>query len=172
MSLIIRNSIQILLLNPENKLLLMCADDPRTTSIDGKYHGQFWFTIGGKIEEGESMQEAALREVYEETGIPREKIELGPVVWLGEFDLVLAGTPTRIKQTFIVARTTQNNVSLDHLTPEEKAVIKKTAWFSLEEIKNCPDVIYPVLLPQYLPDILAGNYPEKPLEIDLGKQPE
>ena len=56
MSLIIRNSIQILLLNPENKLLLMCADDPKTTTVDGEYHGKFWFPIGGEIEEGESIE--------------------------------------------------------------------------------------------------------------------
>lgn len=150
----------------------MCADDPETTSTDGTYHGRFWFPIGGKIEEGESMQEAALREIYEETGMAPEQVELGPIVWFGEFDLVLADIPTHIKQTFIVAKTKQNHISLDYLTKEEKEVIKKIAWFSLEDIKNSTEVIYPVVLPEYLPDILSGNYPAEPMEIDLGKQPE
>ncbi len=171
MSLPVRNSVNILILNDKNELLLMCADDPKTTSVDGTYHGRFWFTIGGKIEEGESMQEAALRELREETGITPDQVELGPVVWFGEFDLVLAGTPTHIKQTFIVAKTKQKNISLENLTQEEKAVIKKIAWFSLDDIKNSTEVIYPIVLPQYLPDIISGNYPEQPLEIDLGKQP-
>ncbi|NGX54553.1 MAG: RNA pyrophosphohydrolase [Chlamydiae bacterium] len=171
MSLPVRNSINLLLLNEKKQLLLMCADDPTTTTVDGKYHGRFWFPIGGKIEPGESLEEAALRELFEETGLAPEEVELGPIVWFGEFDLVLSGTPTRLKQRFIVAKTRQNSVSLSNLTQEEQAVIQKTAWFSLEEIKNCPDVIYPVLLPQYLPDILSGNYPAQPLEIDLGTQP-
>ena len=54
----------------------------------------------------------------------------------------------------------------------EQAVVKKLAWFSLEDIQNSPEIIYPIVLSDYLPYILAGNYPEKPLEIDLGKQPK
>ena len=82
--------------------------------------GRYWFPIGGKIEENESMQEAAIRELFEETGLTHEDIELGPIVWFGAFDLVLSGTLTRLKQTFIVAQTKKNTVSLDHLTEELK----------------------------------------------------
>ncbi len=123
------------------------------------------------MEDGESLQETAIRELFEETGLTPEEVELGPIVWFGEFELVLSGTPTRLKQRFMVATTRQNNISLANLTQEEQAVIQKTAWFSLEEIKNSPNIIYPVLLPKYLPDILSGNYPAEPLEIDLAAQP-
>ena len=41
------------------------------------------------------------------------------------------------------------------------------SWFSLDRIINSGEVIHPVLLPKYLPDIIAGKYPEEPLEIDL-----
>ena len=150
----------------------MCADDPKTSTVEGKYHGRFWFPIGGKIEADETMQEAALREIFEETGIREDEVELGPVVWFGEFDLMLAGIPTHIKQTFIVAKTTKRDLSLAHLTQEEQTVIEKIAWFSFEEIKKSTEVIFPIVLPKYLPDILAGNYPEQPLEIDLAKQPK
>jgi len=171
MSLQVRNSIKVLLLNDDNELLLICIDDPQTTTVKGEYHGRFWDLIGGEIESYESIQEAALREIYEETGITKKEIELGPIVWVGELDLVLAGTLTHLKQRFIVARTKQKNVSLANLTQAEQAVVKKVAWFSLEEIKNSTEVIYPVLLPQYLPDIISGKYPEQPLEIDLTKKP-
>ena len=170
MTFLNRNSIKVLLLNERQELLLMCADDPTTTSKDGKYHGRFWFPVGGEINPGESVKEAATREIYEETGI--KEVEFGPVVWFGEFDLVLAGTPTHLKQTFIVAKTKQHKVSLENLTEEEKKVVKKTAWFSLEKIQNSTEVIYPVLLARYLPDILQGKYPDQPLEIDLAKQSE
>jgi len=172
MSFVKRNSVKILLFNDKKELLLMCVDDPKTTSVEGKYSGPFWFPVGGAIEPGETIQEAALREVYEETGIKKEDIELGPVVWHGEFDLILAGTPTHIKETFIVAETKQNNIDLTNLTCWEKAVVKKIDWFSLEEIKNCKEVIFPVLLPKYLPDIITEKYPSEPVEIDLGKQPD
>ena len=65
MSIPIRNSIRILLLNSSNELLLMCADVPSTTTSSGKYHGKFWFTVGGEIEEGETLEEAAVRELID-----------------------------------------------------------------------------------------------------------
>ncbi|HEX6221608.1 MAG TPA: NUDIX hydrolase [Acidimicrobiia bacterium] len=40
-----------------------------------------WAVPGGKVEYGETMREAARREVAEETGI---EVEVGDVVWVGE----------------------------------------------------------------------------------------
>ncbi|MFH1461567.1 MAG: NUDIX domain-containing protein [bacterium] len=167
----IRNSVKILLLNDENELLLMCVDDPKTTIINGKYLGPFWFVIGGEIEQGESTAQAAIREIHEETGILKEHIKLGPIVWHGEFDLILAGTPTHIKEQFIVAKTKQKKISLENLTQWEKVVVKKIVWFSLDEIKNCNEIIYPIVLLDYLEDIIFEKYPDTPIEIDLAKQP-
>jgi 8-oxo-dGTP pyrophosphatase MutT (NUDIX family) len=171
MELPVRKSIKILLINKNKELLLMCVDDPKTTSIDGKHYGIFWCPIGGGIKPHETIQEAATREIYEETGIKKEEIELGPVVWFGEFDLVLAGTPTHVKEKFIVAKTKQKKIAPAGLTDWEQKVIKKIEWLSLEKIKSCKEVVFPVLLSKYLPDILDEQYPEKPIEIDLGEQP-
>ena len=143
------------------------APYPKTTTIDGKYNGHFWSLVGGKIENGESDQETILREIYEETGIANKEIILGPIVWFGEIDLILNNTPTRIKQKFIIAKTKQNKFSLSNLTKHEQAIVTKLAWFSLEQIKSSKEIIYPILLPKYLPNIMAGKYPNNPLKIDL-----
>ncbi len=171
MNLVNRNNVKVILLNEANELLLIYVDDPKTTTIDGTYHGPFWCFVGGGIEEGESLQKAAIREIYEETGIGQEDIALGPIVWSGTFDFVRIGVPTHMEEQFIVARTKKTDVDPVGLTIWEKSVIKKMKWFSLDEIKNCKQVIYPVVLPEYLPDILAENYPKKPIEIDLNKKP-
>lgn len=172
MTLPIRKSVKILLINEKNELLLMCADDPMVTSSDGKYHGRFWFTVGGQIEEGENLEQAAIRELHEETGLKEEEVALGPVVWYGEFDLFLQGKLNHLHQTFLVGKTKKEEVSLSNLDEWETTAVKKLAWFSLEQIKTSKDVIYPVVLKDYLPDILLGQYPDEPIEIDLGKSPE
>lgn len=172
MDLPVRNSVRVLLLNPHNELLLICADDPTTTSADKTYHGRFWYCIGGQIDPGETLQNAALREIHEETGISHKEVELGPVVWFGEFDMIVNGIMTHLKQTFLVAKTTHQNPFLNNPDNWEKNFVEKIAWFSLENIKKCPEPIFPVVLADYLPDILSGVYPKPPIEIDLAKQPD
>ncbi|MCB1075296.1 MAG: NUDIX domain-containing protein [Simkania sp.] len=172
MTLPIRYSIRILLLNQANELLLMCANDPKTTTVDGKSSGKYWFTIGGEIEKDESLEEAAKRELFEETGLSPEAVTFGPIVWHGDFHLILYGKKTHLKQKFIVARTKETTVTLNHLTEEEKSIIQKLEWFSLDKMRQSQDVIYPIDLPDYLPEIIAGNYPTESLEIDLAKEPE
>lgn len=114
------------------------------------------------------MIEAAFREIYEETGIGKEDIDLGSVVWFGEFDLILSGNPVHMKQQFIVARTRQSpNFFLKNLTEEEKGVVEKLEWFSLEKIKKSTEIIYPLVLSEYLPAIITGEYPKEPLKLDL-----
>ena len=166
----VRNAVKVVLLNEADELLLMCIDDPSITSIGAEYRGRFWTLIGGEIEPSETIWDAAEREVFEETGLTRDVIEFGPHVWFGELDLILYGMPTHIRQEFVVARTRRRNVSLANLTDAEKKVVKQVAWFSLDRIIKSSDVIHPVRLPEYLPDVIAGKYPENPFEINLAPE--
>jgi len=142
------------------------------STVEGMRNQRFWCTIGGGIEPGETIEHAALREIFEETGITKDAIKLGPIVWYGDVTLILKGVVTTLAESFIVAKTTTHNVVLHNLTEDERDVVKGLIWFSLNDIKNSSEVIFPILLPQYLPDILAGNYPEQPIEIDLTVNPK
>lgn len=168
----IRNSVKIILLNSKNELLLLSTDDKSIKNKDGNYNGKFWQLVGGKIEEGETPIEAAKRELFEETGLNESDVIFGDIVWKGELDLNMKGSMTHINQCFIYAKTKKESVTLKNLTNEEKPVIKSLEWLSLEQIKNSNDIIYPVVLPEYLPDIINGNFPKETLIIDLSKQPK
>lgn len=167
MSPIVRKAVRVILLNNENKLLLMCVEGFDISTTEGKRNERFWCTIGGGIEHDESLEQAALREIYEETGIEPEDISVGSAVWYGSVELMLKGKFTRLDETFVVARTKQKDVVLHNPTEDERQVVKHLKWFSLEDIEQSSDVIFPILLPQYLPDILSGKYPLQPIEIDL-----
>lgn len=52
-------------------MLLMHGWDPARPDYP------FWFTIGGGIEQGESLADAAVRELFEETGMQADALALG-----------------------------------------------------------------------------------------------
>lgn len=127
--------------------------------------------MGGKIEDGEDKYTAVRRELFEETGLTEKEVEFGKGVWQGELVLLMSGIQTLIKQSFILAKTRKINVTLEHLTPEEKPVAKSLKWFSVNEIKNSKDIIYPVGLHEYLSDLINNGCPDKPIKIVLDKSP-
>ncbi len=160
----VRHAVRVLLIN-DNKILLMRVNAMDIDDADGKRNRQFWCTIGGGIDQDETVQNAALRELYEETSLDANAVELGPIVWLSDIHLKLRGTLTQLKEQYIVARTTHHSVRLHAPTTEEQQVVKELRWFMLEDVKRCPDVIFPVLLSDYLPDILADRYPTEPIQL-------
>lgn len=166
----IQFNVRLILLNESNELLLMCIDDPKTKSVGKEYNGRFWTMIGGQVEVGETIMEAATRELFEETRMSKKNVEFGPLVWQGEFDLILRGKPTHIRQQFIVVKTKKKTFSLAGLTQDEVNTVKHLSWFSLDKIINSTEIIYPILLPNYLSDIIAGKYPNKPLKINLATE--
>lgn len=163
----IRNCVKIILLNEHNEIPLMLEENPNVFTIDGNPSGAFYTLIGGGIEPGESMYEAAVRELYEESGITKAEVEFGPVVWIGEFEIILYGQRTHFKMNYIVAKTKNSALSLANLTETEKIFVKEISWFSLEKIRKTRKPIYPLLLEKHLPDIIAGKYPSKPIIVNL-----
>ena len=160
----IRHAVRVLLLN-NNKLLLMCFEDFDISTPDGTKNKRFWCTIGGGIEGSESIEEAAYREIYEETGIMPKDVELGPIVWKNTIDLVLKGTLTRLKEQFVVAKTSQQNVFLQNPTLDESKCVKKLNWFSLKDIQASTEIIFPKNIAQHLPSIFSNKYPSNPIEL-------
>lgn len=165
-------SVRIILLNHKNEILLMKAEDPSTTELDGTYHGPFWFLIGGEIEPGEDLSSAAYREIFEETGLRASQVELGPEIWFGEFQLILSGREYLMKQRFLLARTDFTKVFLAKPTENEQQVVKALKWFSISSIDNSNEVIYPVGLSEYLKPIVAGSIPKSPINIQLDRKPD
>jgi 8-oxo-dGTP diphosphatase len=73
-------AVRVLLLNDEGKILII------KRSTDSKTNSGKWELPGGKVDQGESFDQALIREVYEESGL---KIALDHVVGVCEQNLPL-----------------------------------------------------------------------------------
>jgi 8-oxo-dGTP pyrophosphatase MutT (NUDIX family) len=168
-----KNTIRILLINSKNQLLLMRVVDPTTTALNKKPRAAFWCTIGGKIEAGETVEQATLRELFEETGLTANDVKLGPIVWHGVHEMIISGKHIELNEKFIVAHTTTNKQVLqDNFTENEKSVVTNLEWLSLSEIISHSEEIFPAVLQTHLAHILAKKYPPEPEWVDLSLPPK
>ncbi len=167
-----KRTIRILLINNKNELLLMRVVDPSTTSLDKKSRAAFWCTIGGKIEQGETIQQAACRELFEETGLTENDVILGPIVWYGIHQMIISGIHVELDEKFIVVRLNSNKkIVQDNFTENERNVVTNMEWLSHSKIINASEPIFPAILKTHLKDILSGEYPASPLFMDLSLEP-
>lgn len=154
-----RAAARVLLIDPERRLLLMKGRLASAPAAAGE-----WFTIGGGLEAGESVEAAARREIAEEAGFL--EAELGPVVWRREGRLALQpGELMLIRESYIVARCAGGEPSRAGWLPHEQALIDDIRWWTLGEIAAAGEPIHPIGIAELLPDILDGRYPPAPIEI-------
>ena len=160
-----RPTARVVLLDGEDRLLLMRGRLP-----DAPEGPDFWFTVGGGLEPGETLEEGALREAREETGLT--DLVLGPVVWRDETILRDATLiPHRFRQRYIVARTAGGELSRAGWQALEHRLIDELRWWTLEELRATTDTVYPIGLAELLADVLAGRIAVEPLLIATPEGP-
>ena len=156
-----RLTARVLLFDSEGRILLLKGRLPNRPA-----HTSSWFTVGGGVEQGETLYEAALREVAEETGFA--EVELGPVVWTREGVGVLhSGETVLFKESYVVARCLGGEPSRGGWQPHENELIDDMRWWSLEEIASTSERIYPERFCELVAGVAAGEYPQAPLEITV-----
>ncbi len=85
----------------------------------------FWFTIGGAVEPGETLRDAAVRELEEEAGIAIAADRLGEPFETAAIDLTWAGMRFDQDQTFFAIAVVDAEVSFDGQESLERATIDK-----------------------------------------------
>ena len=159
-----RKTARVLLLDGQDRLLLIRMHDPNVGDASGKVLSRaYWVTIGGEMEPGEDIAAAARRELTEETGLADARI--GPPVWTTEHVLCVHGKNRLLQETFVLARTGTTVLNRGGWTPLEREVIQDMKWWTLGELRETTELIFPTSLVQHLPALIAGDIPASPLAI-------
>lgn len=132
-SLRLRRSARIIVLDPDERVLLFRFD------VEGR--PPFWVTTGGECEEGESFEEAARRELFEETGIDAEP---GPQIARTTPQFVtVEGEPVQADERYFLLHVSDTAVATGGHTPLERKVMTRHRWFTLPELDDWPEAVFP-----------------------------
>jgi 8-oxo-dGTP pyrophosphatase MutT (NUDIX family) len=147
---IVRPTSRLLVLDEHDRLLLIMTKAPDTSGAAR------WITPGGGVDPGESHEEAAVRELHEETG--QVVAEVGPVVRVDDFEVPWdAADHTHGHAEFFVVRLPHFEVVDDDWTDDERVDILESRWFSLDELESTTDPVEPVDLAATVADVLRGG---------------
>jgi 8-oxo-dGTP pyrophosphatase MutT (NUDIX family) len=130
--------------------------------------GGWWCTVGGGVDEGEALDVAARRELFEETG--HAEVDLGPVVWIRELVLTVEGEPRRLVEHYFLATAPHEEVVDHHWTELERRVVKALRWWSPDEILDSRETIFPEGLGDLLAALLRDGPPDRPVRLVRRKQ--
>jgi len=141
-----RPSSRLLVVDPDGRVLLFRFEH-RRGPLAGK---TFWATPGGGLDPGESYEQAACREMLEETGISID--DPGPQVArrIARFELPTGETVTADERYFLI-RVSDFTVSPDRWTELEREVMAAHRWWSPAELKSTSEQVWP----ENLADLLA-----------------
>lgn len=140
---------RVLLVEPTGRVLLFRGSDPAAPQA-----GAWWITPGGGVEAGESLVEAARREVWEETG--RElPADLGPVLLVRPVRFTFEQVEYVQTEHFFRVPVTDTAVHDGGWTEVERRTLHAHRWWSADELAGTTDTVYP----EGLADLLAGDPP-------------
>ncbi|MGJ7441007.1 NUDIX hydrolase [Aquipuribacter sp. MA13-6] len=159
MQVLDREAARVLVVDGRGRVLLFEGLDPAH-----REGGSWWFTPGGGIEGEESAEEAAHRELWEETGL-RDQSLTGPVAERRS-EFAFDGLLYRQHELYFAVVLPDPEVlvaPVAHTDLEVRSVLR-WRWWSAAELVTTPDRVYPDWLAGWLGQTvtegLTNRYPE------------
>ncbi|MEM7625986.1 MAG: NUDIX domain-containing protein [Planctomycetota bacterium] len=155
----LRHAARVLVIDRDDRVLLFRFVDPATGAA-------FWITPGGGLDDGEAYEDAARRELREETGINADG-QLGPCVWTRTIDIRYGHKVFRQHERYFTLRVEDVAVDTTGMLDYEVEDLTEHRWWSAHQIAAHHERFAPSRLGVLLAELVAGKAAATP--IDVGK---
>lgn len=145
-----RVAARVIVIDPAGRTLLLRGSDPSRPEA-----GTWWFTPGGGLHAGETVHEAARRELQEETGFLVDVV--GAPVHLRRTRFEFEGSTYDQEEHFFVAAVEVLQLDDSGWTDVERRVIVEHRWWALAELRTTGQTVYPEELADLLTELLTGR---------------
>ncbi len=153
----VRPTVRVLLIDADERVLLF-----HMHSDDGQV---FWCPPGGGVEEGETHEDAARRELTEETGWADPRI--GPRIGSRRHLVSWSGVRYDCHERWYLARVGHLTVDTAGFTDEERATVMVPRWWSVAEMAASPERMVPADLADVVEGLLRDGPPLTPVEFGV-----
>ncbi len=150
-----RTSARIVLLDDTGAVLLLRGSDP---ALAEQTAPKWWFTVGGEVQQGERLAEAAARELAEETGLRVAPGDMVGPVWRRDEVFEFNGSLIDSEEFYFVYRTQRFEPSRTGRTELERSYIHGHRWCDSADIAAlvaAGETVYPTQLSGLLTDAAA-----------------
>ncbi|MYW18190.1 NUDIX domain-containing protein [Streptomyces sp. SID2955] len=156
-----RESARVLLTDEHDRLLLLrFRVDP-----DASDSGHGWCTPGGGVEDGETLAEAAARELREETGLAVQPTALGAAVAETSGYADVGWAEGIFRDVFFHLRVTAHQVDVTGLEANERRYHAGHRWWHVADLAATDETVYPFGLAELTAGLVSGHVPAEPVRL-------
>jgi ADP-ribose pyrophosphatase YjhB (NUDIX family) len=136
--IVIRAAARILVYGPDERVLLFRARRRNWPTV--------WVPPGGRVEPGERIEQAARRELMEETGL-RVAALAAPVACTREMHVRRTAIYDCREHVFVV-RVRSETIDTSGFTEREQSMLDTHRWWSIDELERSDEPFYPADVPR------------------------